>query len=178
MMKKSKLSRRITWHVIGIMSFFNVLIIGAILVFVFRVSLINSNMLIGAGVGELPCDTNIPVGIMPTWGYSLQGAQIFTDTTIFLFTDGLTEAMDASKAMFHAAPETEKAMSPLYDVEGKDIIIDCTELEYISSAGLRIFLAILLDTEVKGGNVYIKGINNDLREIFTITGFIKLFKFM
>ena len=43
-MKKSKLSRRITWRVIGIMSFFNVLIIGAILVFVLRVSLINSNM--------------------------------------------------------------------------------------------------------------------------------------
>ena len=43
-MKKGKLSRRITWHVIGIMSFFNVLIIGAILVFVFRVSLVNSDM--------------------------------------------------------------------------------------------------------------------------------------
>ena len=43
-MKRSKLSRRITWHVIGIMSFFNVLIIGVILVFVFRVSLMNSNM--------------------------------------------------------------------------------------------------------------------------------------
>ena len=43
-MKKSKLSRRITWHVIGIMSFFNVLIIGAILTFVFVVSLMNSSM--------------------------------------------------------------------------------------------------------------------------------------
>lgn len=57
-------------------------------------------MLVGAGVGELPCDTNIPVGIRPKWEYSLQEAQIFTGTTIFLFTDGLTEAMDASKAMF------------------------------------------------------------------------------
>ena len=31
-----------------------------------------------------------------------------------------------------AAAETEKAMSPLNDVEGKDIIIDCTDLAYIS----------------------------------------------
>jgi sigma-B regulation protein RsbU (phosphoserine phosphatase) len=38
-MKKSKLSRRITWRVIGIISFFNVLIIGAILTFVFQISL-------------------------------------------------------------------------------------------------------------------------------------------
>ena len=42
-MKKSKLSRRITWRVIGIMLFFNVLIIGAILAFVFIVSLMNSS---------------------------------------------------------------------------------------------------------------------------------------
>ena len=42
-MKKRKLSRRITWRVIGIMSFFNVLIIGAILMFVFEISFANSN---------------------------------------------------------------------------------------------------------------------------------------
>lgn len=57
-------------------------------------------LLIGAGVGELPCDSNIPVGFMPKWKFSLQEAQIFTGTTIFLFTDGLTEAMDADKAQF------------------------------------------------------------------------------
>ena len=57
-------------------------------------------LLIGAGVGELSCDSNIPVGFMPSWEYTLQEAHIFTGTTIFLFTDGLTEAMDADKAQF------------------------------------------------------------------------------
>lgn len=57
-------------------------------------------LLIGAGVGELSCDANIPVGFRPKWKYSLQEAEIFTGTTIFLFTDGLTEAMDADKAQF------------------------------------------------------------------------------
>ncbi|MBO7067274.1 MAG: SpoIIE family protein phosphatase [Bacteroidaceae bacterium] len=57
-------------------------------------------LLVGAGVGELACDANIPVGFMPKWKYSLQETQIFTGTTIFLFTDGLTEAMDADKAQF------------------------------------------------------------------------------
>ena len=38
-MKKGKLSRRITWRVIGIMSFFNVLIIGAILALIYETSL-------------------------------------------------------------------------------------------------------------------------------------------
>ena len=76
-----------------------------------------------------------------------------------------------------AAPETEKAMSPLNDVEGKDIIIDCTDLEYISSAGLRIFLGILQNAEEKGGHLYIKGINDQVRSIFTITGFCNIFEF-
>ena len=42
-----------------------------------------------------------------------------------------------------AAAETAQAMSPLNDVTGKDIVIDCTKLEYISSSGLRIFLDVL-----------------------------------
>lgn len=57
-------------------------------------------LLVGVGVGTLTCDSNIPVGFMPSWKYSLQETQIFAGTTIFLFTDGLTEAMDASKALF------------------------------------------------------------------------------
>lgn len=43
-MKKSKLSRRITWRVIAIISFFNVLIVAAIVVFVFIFSLGNGSM--------------------------------------------------------------------------------------------------------------------------------------
>ncbi len=76
-----------------------------------------------------------------------------------------------------AAAETEKAMSPLNDVEGKDIIIDCTDLAYISSAGLRIFLGILQSAQSKGGHVYIKGINDTIRSVFTITGFSNIFEF-
>ena len=57
-------------------------------------------LLVGAGVGELSCDSNIPVGFMPSWEYTLQDAHIFTGSTIFLFTDGLTEAMDANKNQF------------------------------------------------------------------------------
>ena len=66
-------------------------------------------LLVGAGIGELSCDSNIPVGFMPKWNFSLQEAQIFIGTTIFLFTDGLTEAMDAHKAQFHMKRVNEVA---------------------------------------------------------------------
>ena len=76
-----------------------------------------------------------------------------------------------------ADTETEEAVSPLNDVDGKDIIIDCTDLTYISSAGLRIFLGILQNAQAKDGHVYIKGINDNVRAVFTITGFSNIFEF-
>ena len=63
------------------------------------------------------------------------------------------------------------------DVEDKDVIIDCTNLEYVSSAGLRIFLGILQKVEEKGRHVYLTGINDKVRGILTITGFINIFEF-
>ena len=50
-------------------------------------------------------------------------------------------------------------------------------MEYISSSGLRIFLGILKNTKAKGGHVYIKGISDDIRAVFAMTGFINLFEF-
>ena len=91
--------------------------------------------------------------------------------------DGNMVAYLAGSLDTAAAAETEKAMNPLNDVEGKDIIIDCTDLEYISSAGLRIFLGILQNAQTKGGHVYIKGINDKVRAIFAITGFSNIFQF-
>ena len=76
------------------------------------------------------------------------------------------------------AAETEEAMSVLGSVEGKDIIIDCTHLKYVSSAGLRIFLEIQQNAEDRGEHVYFKGVTDSVREIFTITGFCNIFEFI
>ena len=92
--------------------------------------------------------------------------------------DGKVVAILAGRLNTASASQTEKALSPLYDVEGKDIIIDCTALEYISSAGLRIFLSILKNAEPKGSHVYIKGMNDEVRNVFNITGFSNLFGFV
>ena len=92
--------------------------------------------------------------------------------------DGKMVAILAGSLDTAAAPETEKAMSPLNNVEGKDIVIDCTDLTYISSAGLRIFLGILQNTQENGKKVYLKGINDNVRSIFAITGFSNIFQFM
>ena len=43
-MKKSKLSKRITWRVIGIVTIINVLVIGVIFLFIMAVALFESDM--------------------------------------------------------------------------------------------------------------------------------------
>jgi sigma-B regulation protein RsbU (phosphoserine phosphatase) len=65
----------------------------------------------------LPCDANIPIGFLPTWEYSLQEAHIFPGTTIFLFTDGLTEAMDAEYKQFQMERVNEVAGRALANQE-------------------------------------------------------------
>lgn len=76
-----------------------------------------------------------------------------------------------------ASPVAEKEMQILNDCTGHDIILDCTSLEYISSSGLRLFLSVLKNAKAKGSHVYIKGISDDIRNVFAMTGFINLFEF-
>ena len=86
-------------------------------------------LLVGAGIGNLPCDANIPVGFMPSWKYTLQESQIFTGTTIFLFTDGLTEAMDADKNLFQMERVNDVALRALnsQQQEPRDLITCMTD---------------------------------------------------
>ena len=58
-------------------------------------------LLIGnTGAGLLPVDSNLPVGVMPDWKFSLQETVIDPDTSIFLYTDGLTEAENINHSQF------------------------------------------------------------------------------
>ena len=57
-------------------------------------------LLIGQSVGQLPCDSNLPVGIDASWDFSVQEVIIAPETTIFLFTDGLNEAENSHHQQF------------------------------------------------------------------------------
>ena len=60
----------------------------------------DSPLLIGQQMGMLACDSNLPIGVMPDWQYTLQEKLIVPQTTIFLFTDGLNEAEASNHAQF------------------------------------------------------------------------------
>ncbi|MBR7031266.1 MAG: STAS domain-containing protein [Prevotella sp.] len=76
-----------------------------------------------------------------------------------------------------AALEAEEVLKPLYQSNGKDVIIDCTNLEYIASSGLRILLSILKGAKASGSKVVMRGVNDDIMNVFKLTGFISIFDF-
>jgi anti-anti-sigma factor len=77
-----------------------------------------------------------------------------------------------------AAVEAEQVLKPLYKTDGRDIVIDCTDLEYIASSGLRILIGILKGAKASGSKVAIKNLNDDIKNVFKLTGFINLFEFI
>jgi anti-anti-sigma factor len=76
-----------------------------------------------------------------------------------------------------AAVEVETVLKPLYTSNGKDVIIDCKDLEYIASSGLRILLGILKGAKASGSKVTLRDVNDDIKSVLQLTGFISIFEF-
>ena len=75
----------------------------------------------------------------------------------------------------NAALEAEQILQPLYKTSGRDVIIDCEGLEYIASSGLRILLSIMKGTKAAGSHVVMRHVNDDIKDVFKLTGFIDIF---
>ena len=74
-----------------------------------------------------------------------------------------------------AAIKAQQDIAVLMENADKVITLDCTSLQYISSSGLRLFLALRKETSAKGGKVIVKNINDEIKKVFMMTGFFNLF---
>ncbi|MBN1948594.1 MAG: STAS domain-containing protein [Candidatus Cloacimonetes bacterium] len=70
----------------------------------------------------------------------------------------------------------EKKLIPLFDSYSRDVVIDFSELDYISSAGLRILLLAAKTARNKEGSIVLCSMQDFIREIFEIAGFMPVFK--
>ena len=67
------------------------------------------------------------------------------------------------------APQLEAELkNSLTDV--RELVFDFTELEYISSAGLRVLLSAQ-KVMTRQGSMVVRGVNGDIMDIFEVTGF-------
>ncbi len=70
------------------------------------------------------------------------------------------------------APELERELGEALD-NVTDLTLDFAELAYISSAGLRVLLTTQKRMN-KQGNMVIQNANDDVKEVFEVTGFIDI----
>lgn len=66
----------------------------------------------------------------------------------------------------------------LYEIVGLyklDLIIDCSNLNYIDSTGLGIMVGALKRAKLNGNDIYLENLKDSIKKLFLITGLDKLF---
>jgi anti-anti-sigma factor len=73
------------------------------------------------------------------------------------------------------APELDREIGKALGKSGRALLFDLTDLDFVASAGLRIFIMVGKRLSSDGGAIALCGLNPSVREVFEISGFVKLF---
>ena len=71
----------------------------------------------------------------------------------------------------NTAPDAEDYLQKIVDEETKKILVNLEKLDYISSAGLRVFLSTAKQLKSSGGELRLCNLNETVQEIFDMSGF-------
>ncbi len=75
----------------------------------------------------------------------------------------------------HTAPDFEKAVQSEFEAGRVRILVECSRLTYISSAGLGVFMSFIEEIRAAGGDIKICGLAPKVFQVFDILGFSALF---
>jgi anti-sigma B factor antagonist len=78
--------------------------------------------------------------------------------------------LDASSSQ-----DAEKRINALLDGGSTKILINLSELDYISSSGLRVMLAALKRLKKTGGDLKLAGLKPAIQDVFSMAGFHRIF---
>jgi anti-anti-sigma factor len=67
------------------------------------------------------------------------------------------------------SPDLEKRLVELLDSGSRDLVFDLARTDYVSSAGLRVFMLVMKRLQ-KDGKVRFCGMNKSVRQVFDIAG--------
>lgn len=75
----------------------------------------------------------------------------------------------------YTVPDLEKKVMDLIADGGRDFLMDCEKLEYVNSAGLKVFLLAAKKLEPVNGRIAFCAMKPSVFMVFELTGFDKLF---
>ena len=74
----------------------------------------------------------------------------------------------------NTSPEAESKINELIDAGKQKLLVNFEQLNFISSAGLRVLLATVKKLNASGGELRICSLNATVQEVFDISGFITI----
>lgn len=75
-----------------------------------------------------------------------------------------------------SAPAAEAELNKTIDAGASRLVINLSNMDYISSAGLRLLLASLKKTNLQKGKIVLCGLRPSVREVFEISGLLSVFQ--
>ncbi len=69
----------------------------------------------------------------------------------------------------------EDRLKPLLLLNNQRVVFDCAELNYVSSAGLRVFISTLRNLSARGGGVSFAALTPQVKDLFHLAGLENLF---
>jgi len=86
--------------------------------------------------------------------------------TITVNLEGRMDAM--------SAPDFSRQMETWIETGLENFAVECGQLDYISSAGLRAILMVAKKLRGQGGNLRLAALQESVHTVFTISGFDKI----
>lgn len=78
----------------------------------------------------------------------------------------------------HTAPRLEEALQRLVDARKFNIVVNCRDLSYISSAGLGVFMAFIEDVRKHSGDIKLTNMSPKVYNVFDLLGFPLLYEIL
>lgn len=88
----------------------------------------------------------------------------------------LTVAVVSGRVDSVSAPDFQDGLATAADAGGTHLVLDCSELSYISSAGLRGLLVTVKKVDALGGQVGMCELSGPIREVLEVSGFVRFLK--
>ena len=76
----------------------------------------------------------------------------------------------------HTAPTLEEAFQTLLRNQRYNIVVNCKDLSYISSAGLGVFMAYIEDVRKNKGDIKLSNMSAKVFNVFDLLGFPLLYE--
>lgn len=90
------------------------------------------------------------------------------DTVSCLYIKGFLDA--------HTAPRFEEALQQLVDEQRFYIIVNFSDLTYISSAGLGVFMGLIENIRNNNGDIKLSNMTSKVFKVFDLLGFPNLYE--